>query len=74
MSDYIEIGGLKVHKLLHDVVKDEIAPGTDVDPDAVWQGLGAIVQDLAPKNRALLQKRDDLQAKLDAWHKTHCRR
>ncbi len=68
MSDYIEIGGLKVHKLLHDVVKDEIAPGTGVNPDSVWQGLDGIVQDLAPKNRALLKKRDDLQAQLDAWY------
>ena len=68
VSDYIDIGGLKVHKLLHDVVKDEIAPGTGVDPDAIWEGLDAIVRDLAPGNRALLQKRDDLQASIDWWY------
>ena len=68
MPEYIEIGGLKVHQLLHDVVKDEIAPGTGVDPNTVWQGLDGIIHDLAPKNRALLQKRDDLQTKLDAWY------
>jgi len=68
VSDYIDIGGLKVHKLLHDVVKDEIAPETGVDPDAIWEGLDAIVRDLAPGNRALLQKRDDLQASIDRWY------
>ena len=71
MADRIDIGGLKVDAELYALVKDEIAPGTGVDADAVWEGLGKIVADLAPKNRALLDQRDAIQAQIDAWHVAH---
>ena len=67
MTEYVEIGGLKVARQLHDLVANEIAPGTGVEPQQVWEGLGAIVRDLAPRNRALLDARDAIQAKIDAW-------
>lgn len=67
MTEYVEIGGLKVARQLHDLVANEIAPGTGVEPQQVWEGLGAIVRDLAPRNRALLDTRDAIQAKIDAW-------
>ena len=68
MSKRLEIGGLGVAKCLHDLVNDEIAPGTGVRPEAFWRSLANIVRDLGPKNRALLDRRDRLQAQLDAWH------
>ena len=68
MADRIEIGNLQVAKVLDDLVRNEIAPGTGVDPDHFWQALGDIVRDLAPRNRALLQKRDELQAQIDQWY------
>lgn len=71
MSDRIEVGNLKIDAELFNLVKDEIAPGTGVDVDALWKGFGKIVDDLAPKNRALLEKRDAIQAKIDAWHVQH---
>ncbi|MCZ6633879.1 MAG: malate synthase G [bacterium] len=64
-----EIGGLNIDEELYALVKDEIAPGTGVDPDAFWSGLGEIVRDLGPKNRALLARRDEVQAKVDAWYR-----
>ena len=71
MSNRVSIGNLLIAQELHDLVADEIAPGTGVDPQHFWKAFETIVTDLAPKNRALLDRRDELQAKLDAWHREH---
>ena len=68
MANRIEIGQLKIDEGLYRLVQDEIAPGTDVEADAFWISLGEIVADLAPKNRALLDKRDALQQRIDEWY------
>jgi malate synthase len=65
----VEIGGLRVDAELHDLVRKEIAPGTGVNAARFWKSLGEIVRDLGPKNRALLEKRDRLQAQIDQWHR-----
>ena len=67
--DYIGVAGLQVAQPLFDLVKDEIAPGTGVDPDSFWRSLGEIVNKLEPQNKKLLEKRDFLQKEIDAWHK-----
>ena len=67
MTDRVQIGGLRVAEVLHCLVRDEIAPGTDVDPDTFWAELEAMVAELGPKNRALLARRDELQSQIDAW-------
>jgi len=64
----VEIGGLKVDAKLYNIVRKEIAPGTGVNAERFWKSLGEIVRDLGPKNRALLDKRDRLQAQIDQWH------
>ncbi|MEX0405352.1 malate synthase G [Aquibium sp. LZ166] len=69
MTDRIEIDGLRIARELHDFMVGEALPGTGVDAGEFWSGLSAIVHDLAPKNRALLAKRDDMQARIDAWHR-----
>ena len=69
MTEYVPAGGLQVARRIYDLVHDEMAPGTGVDPDAVWAGLGSIVADLGPKNQALLDKRDTLAAKIDNWYR-----
>ena len=65
----IAVGELNVDADLYALVKDEIAPDTGVDAEAFWKGLEEIVRDLGAKNQHLLEKRDVLQAKIDAWHK-----
>jgi malate synthase len=70
MVERIEINGLKVAKGLHDFVANEAIPGTGIDAAQFWSGFAQIVEDLAPKNRALLQKRDAFQQKLDDFYKS----
>ncbi len=67
MSNYVETSGLRIEQQLHDLVRDEIAPGTGVDVDSFWTSLARIVTDLGPKNRALLDRRDVLQKQIDGW-------
>ena len=68
MTERVQKGDLEIAKALYDLVANEIAPGTGVEPDAFWAAFEQVVADLAPKNKALLAKRDDMQAKIDAWH------
>jgi malate synthase len=69
MTDRIEKFGLQVARPLYELIEREALPATGVASDAFWQGLSALVHELGPRNRALLAKRDALQAKIDAWHR-----
>jgi malate synthase len=60
--------GLKIADELVRFIEDRALPGTGVDADAFWSGMADILARFAPENAALLQKREDLQAKIDAWH------
>ena len=71
MTERVEAHGLKIARELHDFVNDRVLPGTGVSSDAFWGGFAAILTDLAPENRALLAKRDALQAQIDAWHRAN---
>ncbi|MEJ2157015.1 MAG: hypothetical protein P8X96_16905 [Desulfobacteraceae bacterium] len=68
MANRVQVGNLEIAKQLYSVVENGIAPGTGLDPDAFWNAFEQLVDDLWPKNRALLEKRDGLQAKIDAYH------
>ena len=68
MTERVQVGGLQVAKVLYDFVTQQAIPGTGLDADAFWAGAARLIHDLAPKNRALLAKRDELQAKIDGWH------
>ncbi|TIO04662.1 MAG: malate synthase G, partial [Mesorhizobium sp.] len=71
MTDRVEIAGLQIARELHDFVAEEAAVGTGIDPEKFWEGFSAIVHDLAPKNRALLAKRDAMQERLDDWYRAN---
>lgn len=67
MTEYVTRAGLQVAKCLADLVESQILPGLPVTADALWSGYATLLADLAPENKRLLQVRDDLQAKIDAW-------
>ena len=69
MTERIEKFGLQVARSLYDMIEREALPGTGVSSDQFWKGLSELVHDKGPKNRALLAKRDALQASIDAWHR-----
>ena len=67
----IERHGLAVDDRLDDFIMRDALPGSGVEPEAFWRGFSGLIRDLAPKNRGLLEKRDQLQTRIDAWWKTH---
>jgi malate synthase len=64
----LSLGGLKPARVLADFVDRALSDG-GISAEAFWQGLGGIVRDLGPTNRALLRERDRLQAAIDEWHR-----
>ena len=68
MNDRIPLHGLRVDERLFNLVRDDIAPGTGVDPDNFWSSLSRIVQDLSPRNKQLLEQRNELQNRIDRWY------
>jgi malate synthase len=71
MSAYTNRAGLQVSGVLADFIESRALAGTGLAADAVWAGLAGLLERFVPVNRALLARRDDLQAKLDAWHKAN---
>lgn len=69
MTERVQVANLQVAKELYDFVNDKAIPGTGLEPQAFWDGFSAVANELAPRNRALLEKRDEIQAKIDAYHK-----
>ncbi|HWL06044.1 MAG TPA: malate synthase G [Xanthobacteraceae bacterium] len=64
----IDAAGLRITRKLHDFVEKEALPGLSVTPDAFWTGFAGIVAEIAPKIGDALKLRDDIQARIDAWH------
>ncbi len=69
MTERVSAGGLQVARELYDFIEAEALPGTGVAGAAFWDGFARIAAEFAPRNRALLARRDALQARIDAWHK-----
>jgi malate synthase len=71
MTERVDRDGLKVARELADFVEAEALPGTGIAAADFWAGFGALVAAYGPRNRALLARRDELQAEIDAWHVRH---
>jgi malate synthase len=71
MRATVTVDHLAIDKVLYDFVNHEAMPGTGVQESPFWSGFSALVRALAPRNAELLQRRDDLQSKIDAWHRQY---
>jgi malate synthase len=69
MTDMIQTGNIQVAAELYNFINDDALPGTGVDQDHFWASVDDLVNELGPKNAALLTKRDALQMRIDAWHR-----
>jgi malate synthase len=73
MSQYKKIESLQVEETLFNLINDEILANhpQNLDRDEFWKNFSNLVKEFAPKNQALLDKRDELQAKLDTWYQVN---
>jgi malate synthase len=71
MTNRVTVGNLRVAQVLYDFINNEALPGTDIDPDSFWAGVDKVVTDLSPQNQDLLDRRDQLQAQIDKYHRQH---
>ena len=71
MADRVQVAGLDVAEVLHRFVIEEALPGSGLDPEEFWAGAASIIHELAPRNRELLARREELQSQLDDWHREH---
>ena len=62
-------GNLKISSALLDFINNEVIPGTSIKPEDFWAGFDSALHELAPKNKKLLEKREEIQKKIDDWHK-----
>ena len=70
-ENYLQKVDLQVASSLVDFVENEVLPGLDISASGFWQSLSGVVNELTPQNIALLEERDELQAKLDVWNAAH---
>ena len=71
MGERVLCAGLQVDPSLHQLLSEEILPGTGVTASNFWQGLRNALDELMPRNAALLAIREQLQSQIDAWHRDH---
>ncbi len=67
----ITLAGLTVAAELHAFVAQRVAPQVGLTPEAFWGVFAQLLAEFAPRNRALLERRDALQREIDAWHRAH---
>ena len=71
MTQYVTRAGIEADPKLADFIETEVLGPLSRNVDGFWQGFAALLEEFAPRNAALLAKREDLQAQIDAWHGEH---
>ncbi len=70
-SNYITAGKLAVHPALWQFINEQALSAVQLEQDRFWQGFEALLVELQPVNKALLEKRESLQQQIDSWHNQH---
>ncbi|MBT2254858.1 malate synthase G [Priestia megaterium] len=68
MTNYKQVGNLKVAPVLYQFINEEALPGSGLSTENFWSDFEALVTELTPVNKRLLEKRDQLQAQINTWH------
>ncbi|WNS79941.1 malate synthase G [Domibacillus sp. DTU_2020_1001157_1_SI_ALB_TIR_016] len=71
MGNYVKAGSLQVDDRFYEFVNSRVLPPAGVDQEAFWAGFSRLVADVTPKNKKLLERRNDLQAQINDWHRKH---
>ena len=71
MTNYEKVGKLQVASELYNFVNEDVLPGLEIQKEQFWTNFDSLIHDLAPENKALLEKREELQTKINEWHKNN---
>ncbi|GHH98976.1 malate synthase G [Neobacillus kokaensis] len=69
MSNYVKAGNLQVAEVLYQFINNEALPGTELNQEKFWYDFEKVVEELASKNKHLLAQRDEMQNKINSWHR-----
>ena len=67
-NSYQKVNNLKVSKDLLTFINEELLKDTSISPEKFWRGFDNAIHELSPKNKELINKRQDLQRKINSWH------
>ena len=67
--NYIKNHNLQISSVLYEFINKEVLPGTNIKSDDFWNKFEKVVHELSPTNKNLIQKREEIQKKIDEWHK-----
>ncbi|MFP3455449.1 malate synthase G [Psychrobacter sp. SIMBA_152] len=67
-TNRIQKGSLAIDQQLYDFIENEVLPKVGVDSDDYWSGFEKVIKEFTPRNKALLETRDKIQAQIDQWH------
>ena len=68
MTERSQYGNLQVAKQLEKLLAEEILPGLNISEEEFWDSFNHIVEEFVPRNKSLLEDREDLQKQIDQWH------
>ena len=68
MTEFVTRAGIEADPQLAAFIETDVLGPLGRDVDAFWKGFADLLGRFGPRNADLLAKREDLQAKIDAWH------